>query len=63
MRYLHWTNGPGKVWTGETIFVKKIFEKNVGIFAIVAVKFTSLNSKIANYGSNFTNFENISKIK
>ena len=23
MRYLHWTNGPGKVWTRETIFVKK----------------------------------------
>ena len=29
MRYPHWTNGPGKVWTRETIFVKKN-EKNVG---------------------------------
>ena len=27
MRYLHWTNGPGKVWTGKTIFVKKILKK------------------------------------
>ena len=40
MGYLRWTNGPGKVWTRETIYVKKI-EKNVGNFAIVAVKFTS----------------------
>ena len=38
MRYVHWTNGPGKAWTRETIFVKKI-EKNVGNFATVAVKF------------------------
>ena len=30
MRYLHWTNGPGKVWTRETIFVKKIIEKMSG---------------------------------
>ena len=30
---------------------------------MVAVKFTSLNSKIANYGSDSTNFENIAKIK
>ena len=40
MRYLHWTNGPGKVWTMETIFVKQKFEKNIGNFATVAVKFT-----------------------
>ena len=40
MRYLHWTNGPGKVWTRKTNFVKKN-EKNVGNFATVAVKFTS----------------------
>ena len=25
MRYLHWTNGPGKVWTRETIFIKQNF--------------------------------------
>ena len=30
MRYLHWTNGPGKVWTRQTIFVKKLFEKMSG---------------------------------
>ena len=27
MRYLHWTNRPGKVWTRETIFVKKKWKK------------------------------------
>ena len=47
MRYFYWTNGPGKVWTRETIFVKKN-EKNVGNFATAAVKL---------------NFENIAKIK
>ena len=31
-------------------------------FATVAVKFTSLNSKIVKYGSDFTNFEKIAKI-
>ena len=41
MRYLHWANGPGKVGTRETIFVNRKFEKNVGNFATVAVKFTS----------------------
>ena len=46
MRYLHWTNGPGKVWTRETIFVKKIFEKNVGIFTIVAVKLCHKTAKL-----------------
>ena len=28
----------------------------------VAIEFTSLNSKIVKYGSNFTNFENIAEI-
>ena len=33
MRYLYWTNGPGKVWTRETIFVKKNLKKKMsGIF-------------------------------
>ena len=32
---------PGMVWTAETIFVKQEFEKNVGNFVIVAVKFSS----------------------
>ena len=63
MRYLHWTNGPGKVWTRETTFVKKKMKKNLENFATVAVKFISQNSKIAKYGSDFTNFENIAKIK
>ena len=31
MRYLHWTNGPGMVWTRETIFVRIKFEKMSGI--------------------------------
>ena len=52
------SNGPGRIWNRETIFVNKIV-KNVGNFATVAVKFTSLNSKIAKYGSDLTNFENI----
>ena len=39
----------------ETFFVKKNLKKKL------AVKFTSLNSKIAKYGSDFTNFENIAK--
>ena len=54
---------PGNVWNRETIFDQKKNEKNNGNFATVAVKFTSLNSKIAEYGSDFTNFENIAKIK
>ena len=37
---LHWTNGPGKVWTRETVFVKKN-GRNFGNFATVAVKLTS----------------------
>ena len=60
MRYLHWTNGPGKVWTRETIFVKKIFEKMSGFLRQWPL---SLHRKTANYGSDFTNFENITKIK
>ena len=32
-------------------------------FIFMAVKFTSQNSKIAKYGSDFTNFENIAKMK
>ena len=62
MRYLHWINGPGKVWTRETIFVKKTLKK-CGNFATVAIKFTSYNSKIAKYGSDLNNFENIANIK
>ena len=39
MRYIHLTNGPGKIWSRETIFVKKNkIEKNVVNFATVAVK-------------------------
>ena len=34
----------------------------VGNFATVVVNFTSYNSSIAKYGSDFTNFENIAKI-
>ena len=62
MRYPHWTNGPGKVQTRETFFVKKKIEKMVGNFATVVVNFTSYNSSIAKYGSDFTNFENNAKI-
>ena len=36
------SNGPGKIWARETIFVKKKKnEKNVRNFATFAVKFTS----------------------
>ena len=46
-------------WYGLGKQFKK--KKNVGNFATVAVQFTSQNSKIAKYGSDCTNFENIKK--
>ena len=63
MRYLHWTNGPGKVWTRKTIFVKKKYLKKMsGFLRQWPLSLHRKTSKIANYGSDFTNFENIVKI-
>ena len=51
------------VWTRETIFAKKKWKKMSGILRQWPLSLHRKTAKIAKYGSDYTNFENIAKIK
>ena len=60
----HRSNGPGKVWTRESIFVEKKKWKKFQEFCDSALVPLGLDRKTEKllYGSDFTKFENTAKI-